>query len=136
MDATEFFGMSDKSAHLALIHSDLNDHKPDGKAIMAVGEPLEWAKQGNDLPDYDDMVVVSFEEVTEGYLDYYKPSLIVSPALSPAFDCIELAMLLHNIGYKGAYRAVVRDLPNPGLIEREVKSICPMLDFGILKVES
>ena len=128
--------MSDKSAHLALIHSDLIDYQRHSKAILAVGDPGDWTEKGNDLPDYDDMIFVSFQEISEGYLDYYKPSLIVSPALSPAFDCIELAMLLRNIGYKGAYRAIVRDLPNPDLVEREVKSFCPLLDFGVLKVES
>ena len=136
MDTMEFSGMSDKSAHLALIHTDLIDCRRHNKAIIAVGDPSDWANKGAELSDYDDMIFISFQEINEGYLDYYRPSLIVSPALSPAFDCIELAMLLRNIGYRGAYRAIVRDLPNPDLVEREVKSFCPLLDFGVLKVES
>lgn len=127
--------MREKSARIALIHSEIlvSDNKP--TAILAVGEPSEWTGRNDILPNSDDMIFVSFKEVSAGSLDYFKPTLILSPALAPAFDCIELAMLLHNIGYKGAYRAVVRDLPNPNLIEREVKSTCPLLDFGILKVE-
>ena len=127
--------MRDNFAHLALVPSDAVEARTANKAILAVGEPGEWAQKGNDLPDNEDMIFVAYDEVTEKNLHFYQPSLIVSPALSPVFDCIELAMLLRNIGYKGAYRAVVRDLPKPELIEREVNSACPLLDFGILIVE-
>lgn len=127
--------MKDTSSRLALVNSDLVASDGAPSAILAVGELDEWSDKESSLSYGNDMVFVSFDEVSEGCLDAYKPSLVVSPALSPAFDCIELAMLLRNIGYKGAYRAVVRDMPNPDLIEREVKSICPLVDFGILKVD-
>ena len=127
--------MRDNFAHLALVQPGSIGSQEARKAILAVGEPGDWAQRGNDLPDNEDMIFVSFDEVTENILEYYQPSLIVSPALSLAFDCIELAMLLRNIGFKGSYRAVVRDLPKPELIEREVKSACPLLDFGILIVD-
>lgn len=100
-------------------------------SILAVGNPGAWERQGNVLPS-GGMAFVTFEEVTEAMLSHYNPTVVFSPVLAPTFDCIDLAMLLHNIGYTGAYRAMAQDIPKPDLIEREVSQMCPRLDFGIL----
>ena len=99
--------------------------------ILAVGDPSEWEQQGNLLP-VGGIAFLSFHEVTDALLNELNPSTIFSPVLARRFDCIELAILLHNLGFTGAYRAMTKDMPKPDLIEREVRQMCPRLDFQLL----
>ena len=98
--------------------------------VMAVGDPEEWKRQGHGLP-YEKLVFVAFEDVDEATLEHFSPSIIFSPVLAHTFDCIELALLLRNLGFNGEYRAIAGDLPRPSLIEREVSQMCPLLNFRI-----
>lgn len=109
--------------------------EPDGGGVrvLAVGDPPEWENHGKALR-HGGVAFVSFDEVSDSVLDFYRPSVIFSPVLARAFDCIELALLLNNLGFTGSYRAMARDLPRPDVIEREVTQICPRLDFQILLV--
>ncbi len=100
-------------------------------SVLAVGEPTSWSSQDASLPS-GEIAYVPFQDIGESVLDLYNPDVIFSPALATAFDCIELALLLHNLGYAGSYRAIAKDLPNPELVEREVKQICPRLDFQVV----
>lgn len=75
---------------------------------------------------------MSFHEITDTLLNDLNPSMIISPVLARHFDCIELALLLHNLGFVGAYRAMAKDMPKPELIEREVRQMCPRLNFKLL----
>lgn len=110
--------------------SPRSDHNAPVK-ILAVGDPSEWQQQGNHLP-VGGIAFLSFHEVTDTVLGEYDPSMILSPVLARHFDCIELAVLLHNLGFTGAYRAMAKDMPKPELIEREVRQMCPRLDFQLL----
>jgi len=101
-------------------------------AILAVGEPDEWLQSGHQAPGVSSIQFVSINEVNEGLLEHLCPTVVISPALSKRFDCIDLAQLLNSYGYNGRYRAVSRELPNPSMVEREIRSLCPGLDFGIL----
>lgn len=112
---------------------DLRDTLDHNKvvSVLAIGDAKEWTRQGHELPK-DNIAFLSFEDVSDAMVEHYSPSIIYSPVLAHAFDCIELALLLRNIGYDGAYRAIAQDLPKPELIEREVSSMCPQLDFQII----
>ena len=123
--------MPSKFLQVAKPESDLRNVQQSSVSIVAVGDPVGWAEKGNPMPT-EDMAFVAFPDVSEAILSLYNPKVVVSPALATAFDCIELALLLHNIGFKGAYWAVARDLPKPDLIEREVAQMCPRLDFRIV----
>ncbi len=101
-------------------------------AILAVGDSDAWLQRGNGVPQASSMRFVSIEDVTDTLLAQLCPTVIISPALSKRFDCIDLAQLLCRLEYKGRYRAVSHELPNPKMIEREIRSICPNLDFGVL----
>ena len=97
-------------------------------AILAVGDRGEWEHHGDPLPK-GGIAFVDFHEVTETMLEHLRPSTVFSPVLARRFDCIELALLLHGLGFRGAYRAMSKDLPRPEVIERQ---ICPRLDFRIV----
>lgn len=101
--------------------------------VLAVGDIYEWKERGNPLPPKGDISFLAFHDVNEFALAVIQPSIIYSPVLARNFDCIELAMLLQNIGYTGIYRAVIQDLPKPELIEREVRQMCAGLRFEIVQ---
>ncbi len=101
-------------------------------AILAVGNANEWREHGNQLHGDGRIVFAAFEDITEDVLDRLCPSVVLSPVLARSFDCIDLAQKLCALGYSGRYRAVSGDLPDPELVEREIRGLCPSLDFGIL----
>lgn len=101
--------------------------------VLAVGDPAEWKDQGNLLPS-SGISFVSFSEVTEDLISQHRPRVVFSPVLARSFDCIELAILLCKHGFTGGYRAMAESLPKPELIEREVRQLCPRIDFKIVKI--
>ncbi|MBT8459000.1 MAG: hypothetical protein HKP37_02400 [Boseongicola sp.] len=101
-------------------------------AILAVGEPDEWQQSGQTIPRAEGVQFVSINEVNETLLEHLCPTVVISPALSRRFDCIDLAQILCSHRFKGRYRAVSRELPNPSMVEREIRGLCPGLDFAIL----
>jgi hypothetical protein len=98
--------------------------------VLAVGDSEEWLRQGHELPP-ENVVFVAFGDLSEGTLARFRPTVIVSPVLANEYDCIELTLLLRNVGYKGIYRAVGHNMPRPELIEREVSQLYPELNFQI-----
>lgn len=103
-------------------------------SAIAVGDPNTWSEKGNQLPT-ENIAFIAFEDVTEEFFERVKPKAVFSPVLASGFDCIELAVTLHNIGFSGSYRALGSNLPKPELIEREVTQICPRIDFAILMTQ-
>ena len=101
-------------------------------AILAVGNANEWREQGNRLHGDGRVVFATFEDISEETLSRLSPSVILSPVLARSFDCIDLAQKLFSMGFTGRYRAVSSDLPDPEMVEREIRNLCPGLDFGIL----
>lgn len=102
--------------------------------ILAVGNVEDWIRHGRNVPSNEYLTFAEFHEVTRNRLDLLSPEVVVSPLLSHSFDCIDLAQLLAALDYKGSYRAIATTLPNPEMIQREIRSICPDLDFDILIV--
>lgn len=109
-----------------------HDDNASAVKVLAVGDTREWKRDGNVLPARG-VAFIAFEQLDEKLLASLQPSIIISPILARSFDCIELAMLLQRLGYSGEYRAVSSEIPNPGLIESEVRQLCPQIDFRIVK---
>ena len=74
-------------------------------------------------------------ELTEATLTALGPGLVLSPVVAPTFDCIDVALLLKGLGYRGSYRALSVPLPNPDIVRREIRALCPDLDFDVVMVE-
>lgn len=99
---------------------------------LAVGDTEEWLREGNVVPR-EGMTFVAFNDIGEETLSALRPAIVYSPLLANTFDCIELALLLSKLGYQGGYRAVSQSVPKPEVIEREVRQLCPRLDFRIIE---
>lgn len=81
----------------------------------------------------DDIEVVDFASLDGALLASFDPHFVVSPILTPGFDIMDLALKLWQLRYKGCYRVLTdRPLPNPGLVLREVRSLCPGLDVDLI----
>jgi hypothetical protein len=102
--------------------------------VLAVGDIDEWRRRGGDIPADSRLAFTDFRSVTAELLQIMAPTLVLSPLLARGFDCIDLAQVLHAIGYRGRYRAVADILPDPGMIRREIAVLCPGLDFDVIVV--
>lgn len=99
---------------------------------LAVGDVRQWREQGGAPALGSHLFFAEFQDVDHVLLDMLSPRLVISPALSRRFDCVDLAVRLETLGFRGAYRAFSTDLPRPGVIDREIRSLCPSLDFAIV----
>lgn len=100
--------------------------------VLAVGDLQEWRRSGRDIPTDSKLAFADFASVTEDLFQVIAPTLVLSPLLARGFDCIDLAQVLHVIGFKGRYRAIAEVLPDPDIIRREIEVLCPGLDFDII----
>lgn len=79
--------------------------------------------------------VVDFATLTAGLLHDFRPHFVVSPIVTPSFDVLDLARLLCQLRYSGAYRVLTEGrLPDPDLVLREVRSQCPGIDVDVLDI--
>lgn len=104
--------------------------------VLAVGDTRKWDQAGNLLPTGTQIAFAAIEDITEDFLTIIEPETIISPVLARSFDCADLAEQLHALRFRGRYRAISDDLPNPDLIRREICQLCPGLDFEIVSSAS
>jgi hypothetical protein len=109
----------------------------DGEVPMA-GDPVRiWAigrraARASGPPDAREGVeLVAFDEFL-GDGDVANVDMVLSPMVGDGFDCLDVAQLLFARGYNGRYRVMAPNLPNPGIIRQEVRTLCPGLDFDIV----
>ena len=100
--------------------------------VLAVGEFDLWKALGHATVTEGGVHFAGIAEVDEDLLSRVNPNLVISPILTSRFDCIDLAMRLHALGYRGKYRAIAAFVPDPAIIEREIYGFCPGLDFKVL----
>lgn len=100
--------------------------------ILAVGDTMQEDPKALKFPKFEKIFYVGFFDVTSEILDRINPTLILSPLLGNSFDCLELALQLQQLEYRGKYRVVAPKLTNPSMVTREVRNQTPGLDFDIL----
>ena len=82
----------------------------------------------------DKIVFARFDDVGAALLARFEPDLILAPLMAPEFDILDLARQLTQCGYRGALRAMARQIPNPALVRAELAQLCPDLDFDLFEV--
>jgi len=100
--------------------------------ILVVGEVSKWHALGRVLPQEKSIFFLEFQDLAYDVLEEYTPSIVLSPLLCASFDCLDLAVRLDGLGFRGRYRAMSAQLPDPWLIRREIAENCPDLDFDIV----
>ena len=103
-------------------------------SVLAVGDPNLWQTSGEDLPRFRNVDFRGISEIDEGLIQTLRPTLVVSPVVTGRFDCLALAVVLSDLNYAHAYRAIARDMPYPAIVLNEVRGMCPNLDFDIISL--
>lgn len=75
---------------------------------------------------------LDFEALDDNTLDKYRPEVVVAPLFSEACDIVDVAEALSFAGYFGELWAVGPDLPNPTVIEREIREFAGHIVFRIV----
>jgi hypothetical protein len=78
------------------------------------------------------MVFTEFHDLTTETLEMFRPDIILSPLMCPAFDCLDLAVVIDRHCFRGRYRVMAPALPKPKVILAEIMQLCPRLDFGFI----
>ncbi|SER45131.1 hypothetical protein SAMN04490244_10193 [Tranquillimonas rosea] len=115
----------------AATRSARREPTPDS-VVLCVGELTTLRASGSAPREPDQFVFAEIHEVGDWMHAEMTPELVLSPLLTPRFDCVDLAHLLHHHGYRGRYRVLSDGLPNPGLVCGEIRAQCPGLDFDIV----
>jgi len=115
---------------------DAGTSEPEPASVLAIGDIEQWQSSCGNMPAQDGVRFAALEDVDEALLSMMGPKLVVSPVVASSFDCLDVSSVLHDLGYGGSYRAVTRRLPNPDIVRREVRLLCPTLDFDVVTVGS
>ena len=99
--------------------------------LLAVGH-LDPASEG---AGGSELYYAEFHEVGAALLALHAPDVVLSPLVAPGFDCFDLAAVLVGAGFRGRYRAAAVQIPDPGLVRREIAAAFPGLDFDILLLD-
>lgn len=100
--------------------------------FVVVGDVLRWKELGLSIPNIQGFVFIDIEDVTAAKIAEIAPKVILSPLLCRNFDALEIARRLHNMRYAGRYSVVIKDIPDPSVIDRDIRQVAPDLDFSVL----
>lgn len=74
---------------------------------------------------------VAFHKLTLPLIAHIEPDLVISPLFNESFDAVEIARRLEAAGFCGRYVALAPNLPNPGVVAREVRALTPCMQFEL-----
>lgn len=100
--------------------------------VLVVGNLARWRSCGRlrAVPAgcaYADLA--QLDQVMQGPV---RPDLVLSELVSDEFDAVDLAQRLAAAQFKGMYRVVANDLPDAGVIRRDIRAAAPQLDFDLI----
>lgn len=127
--------MKDRLSPLIFSSLDQRSDAVKNASIVAVGNVTQWQQSGHSLPSNSDLHFCAFEQLDQTFIELLSPAVVITPLVSTHFDCADVALRLHAVNYAGSVRALGRDLPRPEIIEREVRALCPALDFAIIELD-
>lgn len=104
------------------------------KVTLVVGDLAKWQALGGAMPEITGMVFADIRLLTRGFLERVNPGLVLSPLTTTSLDALEIARRLRELGYRGRYRVVGRNLPDTGVIRAEIADAVPDLDIAVVDV--
>lgn len=118
----------------AVVHPFLREVRVGNQpTCLFVGDPLSLRRAGQRLPATVRMDWCHIYDLSALLQAGRHPDLVLSFAITPLFDCLDLAQMLSVNGFRGRQRIIDSDLPAPKMICREVKLACPGIDFAVLE---
>lgn len=101
------------------------------ETTLCIGDLLKDCNFPDTVRYARDVEVISWPQLAGRLSHGMSQGLVFSAALSVNFDCVDIAQLLHRAAFEGRYRIVAPEVPNTGLIRRELHAMCPGLDVDI-----
>lgn len=105
---------------------------PPADVTLMIADVKQFRLLNRHFPQRTGVFCLGFKALSNDFFTSLQPNMVVSPAISTQFDCIDVARLLDQASYTGSFRVVCGDLPNPEMIRREVSRHFPLLDFDII----
>ena len=107
------------------------------RAAVAAPRPLVLAVgTGQELRDVAErqrlggsVISADLPDITPLFLSRFRPTLVLTPLLSPGFDCIELAERLVECRYAGCFGILTGRIPRPQIVLDEVRELRP--EYGV-----
>lgn len=96
-----------------LTDGDLTGHKVAALGCAALIVPMP------------DLLHVSLAQLDAAFLEAHQPSLIIFPLFTATFDATAAIEQLQALGYAGRLAVLAPDLPNPRLVEAELRGMGP-----------
>ncbi|MGJ8622403.1 MAG: hypothetical protein ACSHW1_06455 [Yoonia sp.] len=104
-------------------------------STLVVGDIARWTEDGRDTGSFGHFHFVKIQDLSEDTLAALLPEVILSPLIADGFDVLDLAVHLRRLGFRGRYRAIATNIPNPAMIRAEVRELAPELDFDLLDID-
>ncbi|WP_380052415.1 hypothetical protein ACFE33_08775 [Falsihalocynthiibacter sp. SS001] len=111
-----------------------SNQDPEPRTLI-VGNVDAWISAGRSLPDDPCLHYASIDDISREMLTALNPDIVLSPLLGDGFDALDLAVLLENFNFRGRFRALCPQVPNPTLVAAEVQALCPSVNFDLFVVE-
>ncbi|EAQ06371.1 hypothetical protein [Yoonia vestfoldensis] len=103
-----------------------------GITILVIGDLDQWQASGRLRGVPAGCVYLGIDQLNPFTLRRHAPDLILSPLLSDGFDAVDVAEKLNATQFRGMYRVVADNLPDPEIIRGDIRAAAPDLDFDLL----
>ncbi|NBE08358.1 hypothetical protein [Paragemmobacter ruber] len=77
---------------------------------------------GLEVPPAGAEVIARPEEIDAALLARVQPERVLCPMIGPDYDALSVATLLRSLDFAGVLVVVAPDLPNPRMVEREIRN--------------
>lgn len=103
------------------------------RSVLIV-EAQEILRLLDPAPHRQSVVLTQKRMLSRQMLDSVLPDAIVGPLITAAWDIVDLAIVLEDLGFTGDLFALTRPLPRAELVVREVGAVCPRLTVHLLEM--
>lgn len=110
----------------------MEGRKADMPVLLALGSRKFYASIRDQIHGVAPVAHLQFAHLNSTSLNALQPDFIIAPLFCPDIDCLDVGEALQSLGYQGCTLFVSDNLPNPAMIEKEIRQQVPALHFHIL----
>lgn len=108
-----------------------------GATGVPVGGALVIGRIDSDVEEalrqsHGSLVVCAFASLERALLDRVSPRSVVCPLMAEGFEALQVLTLLRQAGYAGDVMVVAPPLPDPRMVERELRAVAPGLRVTLI----
>ena len=100
---------------------------PSNQVILAIGDTDHSPKSPSFVQVTDEIYFMTFNILSAKALHGIGPRIVLAPLISQTFDALELGAFLKKSRFDGTLQIMMPKMPNPKIVERELKAAIPDL---------